>query len=138
MLRANRSRNQFMKDVDTKHVFQNGGGNLSAPAKTADLVMDEINMKTFDKSRLDSPYEMVDRGSPMSRQEKYRNIKIDDMLDPGLNSKGPRISYEPDAIEEFKKHKAQQKKNIKSLIILSIFALGGIGLIVALYFFGII
>ncbi|MBR4555471.1 MAG: hypothetical protein IKO27_07775 [Ruminococcus sp.] len=130
MLRANKSRNQFMKDVDTKHVFNNGD-TLSAPA-TPDLKMDDINMKTYDKTRLDSPYEVVDRGGAMTREEKYRNVKIDDMLDPHIGNKTQRVQYEPDAIETFKKHQEEKKHSIKKLIGLGIFALLAVGIVAAL------
>ncbi len=136
MLRANRSRNQFMQDVDTKHVFNNGE-NMNAPAP-ADLTMDEINMKTYNKALLDSPYEMVDRGSPMSLEEKYRNIKIDDMLEPRLGSKTLRQTFEPDAIEEFKKRQIEKKKSIRRLITLGMVALLGVGIVVFLILAGII
>lgn len=130
MLRANKSRNQFMKDVDTKHAFNNGD-TLAAPA-TPDLKMDDINMKTYDKSLLDSPYEVVDRGGEMSREEKYRNVKIDDMLNPMIGNKTQRIQYEPDAIEQFKKHKEEKKSSIKKLITLGIVALLTVGIVAAL------
>lgn len=117
MLRANKSRNQFMKDVDTKHAFNNGD-NMAAP-QTPDLKMDDINMKTYDRTRLDSPYE-TDNGN-MTREEKYRNVKIDDMLNPTFGNKTQRFTFEPDAIEEFKKHKAQNKKNIKKIVYLFLF-----------------
>ena len=137
MLRANRSRNQFMKDVDTKHAFNNGD-TLAAP-QTADLTMDAINMKTYDKSKLDSPYEIQDKAANgKTLEERYRNVKIDDMLNPTLGAKSQRISYEPDAIDQFKKHKAAEKKSMKNLIILGLFALIGVGVVVALLYFGII
>ena len=136
MLRANKSRNQFMKDVDTKHAFNNGD-TLAAPA-TPDLKMDDINMKTYDKSLLDSPYEVVDRGGEMSREEKYRNVKIDDMLNPMIGNKTQRISYEPDAIEQFKKHKEEKKSSIKKLITLGVVALLTVGIVAVLMLMEII
>ena len=129
MLRANKSRNQFMKDVDTKHAFNNGD-TLAAP-QTPDLKMDDINMKTYDRTRLDSPYE-VDRGAEMTREEKYRNVNIDDMLNPTIGNKTQRVTYEPDAIEEFKKHKAKNKSNIIKLVWFSLIALlvgGGVAVL---------
>ncbi|MBR6045001.1 MAG: hypothetical protein IKP47_05130 [Ruminococcus sp.] len=130
MLRANKSRNQFMKDVDTKHAFNNGD-TLAAPA-TPEALMDDINMKTYDKSLLDSPYEVVDRGSEMSREEKYRNVKIDDMLNPVIGNKTQRISYEPDPIEEFKKRKEIKKGYIKKLIVLGFSLLLIVGIVAVL------
>lgn len=136
MLRANKSRNQFMKDVDTKHVFNNGD-TLAAPA-TPDLKMDDINMKTYDRTRLDSPYEIVDRGAEMSREEKYRNIKIDDMLNPTIGGKSQRTGYEPDAIEQFKKHKAEEKKTIGKLLKWTVIILVVVGSLVGLKLAGIL
>lgn len=136
MLRANKSRNQFMKDVDTKHAFNNGD-TLAAP-QTPDLKMDDINMKVYDKSRLDSPYDVDRGGAELSREEKYRNVKIDDMLNPTFGNKTQRVSFEPDAIEEFKKHKAQNKKNITKIIYLFLFILFVVGSVAALYMLDIL
>ena len=47
MLRANRSNNQLMKSVDTKHIYDNGDS-LGRPEE-AELSMDAINMKKMDK-----------------------------------------------------------------------------------------
>lgn len=113
MLRANRSKNQLMKDVDTKHIFDNGdslGSNT-----TTELTMEDINMKKYDSSLLASPYEVEESAPGISREEKFRDIKIDDMLNPTLGGKTQRTSFEPDAIEQFKKHKAEQKSSVKSL-----------------------
>lgn len=134
MLRANKSRNQFMKDVDTKHAFNNGD-TMAAP-QTPDLKMDDINMKTYDRTRLDSPYETDN--SNMTREEKYRNVKIDDMLNPTFGNKTQRFTFEPDAIEEFKKHKAQNKKNIKKIVYLFLFIAFVVGTVAALMVFDLI
>lgn len=120
MLRANRSKNQMMKDVDTRHVFDNGD-NLNNTAD-AGLTMDDINMKKYDSSLLASPYESDDSAdvNKVTREEKFRNIKIDDMLNPTLGGKSTRDSFAPDAIEEFKKQKQKQKASVKSLVSLSL------------------
>ena len=136
MLRANRSRNQFMKDVDTKHAFNNGDS--MAQPQTADLKMDNINMKVYDKTRLDSPYDIADRGNATSLADKYRNVKIDDMLNPMLGNKTQRVQYEPDAIDQFKKHKAEQKKSMKNLAIFGILAVTIVGIVVVLMLNGVI
>ena len=115
MLRANKSRNQFMKDVDTKHAFNNG--DTEAPPQTADLKMDDINMKTYDRTRLDSPYEVPDRGAGMSMEEKYRNVNINDMLNPTMGNKTMRTAYQPDAIEEYKKQKVRNASVIRKLLL---------------------
>ncbi|WP_124101156.1 hypothetical protein [Ruminococcus sp. Marseille-P6503] len=120
MLRANRSKNQMMKDVDTRRVFDNGDS-LKNTAE-AELTMDDINMKKYDSSLLASPYETDNSGeaNKISREEKFRNIKIDDMLNPSIGGKTSRDSFEPDAIEEFKKQKQQKKASVKSLVSLSV------------------
>ncbi len=125
MLRANRSRNQLMKDVDTRHAFNNGDV-LESPSATPELTMEGINMKKYDSSLLASPYETEYGTAPLTREEKYKNIKIDDMLNPTLgNNKGQR-AFQPDAIEEFKKHKAAKKSAVWSIL--------KIGLIIAVLF----
>ncbi|SDB45032.1 hypothetical protein SAMN02910317_02275 [Ruminococcaceae bacterium FB2012] len=137
MLRANRSRNQFMKDVDTKHAFNNGDA-MAAP-QTPNLKMDEINMKVYDRRQLDSPYEMAERAAQgKTLEEKYGNIKIDDMLNPTLGAKSQRVQYEPDAIDQYKKHQAEQKKSMKNLIILGSVAILGVGIVVLLLYMGIL
>ena len=97
MLRANRSNNQLMKSVDTKHIYDNGDS-LGRPEE-AELSMDAINMET-DPKKL--------------REEKYRNININDMLNPTVGSQMHK-EYTPDAIEEFVKAKKQEKSAIKGI-----------------------
>lgn len=84
--------------------------------------MDDINMKKYDSSLLASPYESDDSAdvNKVTREEKFRNIKIDDMLNPTLGGKSTRDSFAPDAIEEFKKQKQKQKASVKSLVSLSL------------------
>ena len=117
MLRANRSNNQLMKDVDTKHIFNNGDS--LGQAETPELAMDAINMKKLDKSLLSSPFESTQQKTKGmnpkdAMAEKYRNININDMLNPTMGNK-LNGEFKPDAIEEFKKQKQKQKSFQKGL-----------------------
>ena len=108
MLRANRSNNQLMKSVDTKHIYDNGDS-LGRPEE-AELSMDAINMKKMDKSLLSTK----ETDPKKLREEKYRNININDMLNPTVGSQMHK-EYTPDAIEEFVKAKKQEKSAIKGI-----------------------
>lgn len=115
MLRANRSNNQLMKSVDTKHIYDNGDS-LGRPEE-AELSMDAINMKKMDKSLLNSSYDNIstkETDPKKLREEKYRNININDMLNPTVGSQMHK-EYTPDAIEEFVKAKKQEKSAIKGI-----------------------
>lgn len=115
MLRANRSNNQLMKSVDTKHIYDNGDS-LGRPEE-AELSMDAINMKKMDKSLLNSSYDNIstkETDPKKLREEKYRNININDILNPTVGSQMHK-EYTPDAIEEFVKAKKQEKSAIKGI-----------------------
>lgn len=115
MLRANRSNNQLMKSVDTRHIYDNGDS-LGRPEE-AELSMDAINMKKMDKSLLNSSYDNIstkETDPKKLRKEKYRNININDMLNPTVGSQMHK-EYTPDAIEEFVKAKKQEKSAIKGI-----------------------
>lgn len=115
MLRANRSNNQLMKSVDTRHIYDNGDS-LGRPEE-AELSMDAINMKKMDKSLLNSSYDNIstkETDPKKLREEKYRNININDMLNPTVGSQMHK-EYTPDAIEEFVKAKKQEKSAIKGI-----------------------
>lgn len=113
MLRSNRSRNQTMKGVDTRHVYN--GGDAMEVKKTNELSMEDINMKKYDSSLLASPYGESNPNRVLTREEQFRDIKIDDMLNPTLGSKTTRSTFEPDPIEQFKKKKEEQKASRKKL-----------------------
>lgn len=116
MLRSNQSRGETMRSVDTRHV-KNGDMDLNAPAPTA-ASMDSINMSKYDDKLLASPYEMTTR--KLTREERYRNVKIDDMLNPGGVGKNFAVS----AIDEYKKKKEKEKQNRRTILTLTgIFAL---------------
>lgn len=112
LLRANRS-NKMMKEVDTSHIFDNGDSMGSTPK--ADLTMDAIKMDKIDMSNLDSSYgaKKYDESDPKKAiKEKYKNININDMLNPTMGNKLNR-EYQPSAIDEFQKEKQQQKNMSK-------------------------
>lgn len=112
LLRANRS-NKMMKEVDTSHIFDNGDS--MGKSTKADLTMDAINMKKIDMSNLDSSYgaKKYDESDPKKAiKEKYKNININDMLNPTMGNKLNR-EYQPSAIDEFQKEKQQQKNMSK-------------------------
>lgn len=115
MLRANRSNNQLMKSVDTKHIYDNGDS--LGKAEEVELSMDAINMKKMDKSLLNSSYDNInpkETDPKKLREEKYRNININDMLNPTVGSQMHK-EYKPDAIEEFVKAKKQEKSAIRGI-----------------------
>ncbi len=112
LLRANRS-NKMMKDVDTSHIFDNGDS--AGSASKVDLTMDAVKMDKIDTSNLDSSYgtKKYDESDPKKAiKEKYKNININDMLNPTMGNKLNR-EYQPSAIDEFQKEKQQQKNMSK-------------------------
>lgn len=110
MLRSNQSRGETMKSVDTRHAIKNGDS-LEAPAKN-NVSMDAINMDKYNDKLLAAPYEMTPR--KLTREERYRNVKIDDMLNPG----GAGKNYAFSAIEQFKKNKEKEKQNRRTIFAL--------------------
>lgn len=80
--------------------------------------MDAINMKKMDKSLLNSSYDNIstkETDPKKLREEKYRNININDMLNPTVGSQMHK-EYTPDAIEEFVKAKKQEKSSHKGYL----------------------
>lgn len=72
-------------------------------------------MDKLDTSRLDSSYgtKKYDESDPKKAlKEKYKNININDMLNPTMGNKLNR-EYQPSAIDEFQKEKQQQKNMSK-------------------------
>ncbi|MCD8096323.1 MAG: hypothetical protein LUE12_09415 [Ruminococcus sp.] len=105
MLKSNQTRTETMKSVDTRH----RNDNLAGPSRTS-AQMDDINMEKFDEKLLASSREgLVNR--KLTREEKYRNVKIDDMLSTNTNGK----NYGSSAIDEYKKRKEKEKANRRSL-----------------------
>jgi hypothetical protein len=126
MLRANQSRNETMKSADTRRA--NAEKELAVAAPTT-ASMDSINMNKYDDKLLASPFEMAPR--KLTREEKYRNVKIDDMLSTGGVGQGS-------VVEAYKKKKEAEKQSRRSLFALT--GVLGICLIVflALWYAGFI
>lgn len=113
MLRSNRTGSQ-MKSVDTTTAYDGGDNNnlISAPV-TGGLKMDAISTKNYDKKRLnsDNVYLNEEKDLKKVRDAKYRDININDMLNPNMG-RGTKVGggYEIDPIEQYKKDQARQKK----------------------------
>ncbi len=129
MLKSNQTREETMRSVDTHHVARDV--DLTAPAPKS-AQMDAINLDNYDENRLAAAKDPL-VGRKLTREEKYRNVKIDDML--GTNNPGK--SYGTSAVDEYKKKKAEEKARRKSfftfigivvlcVIIILIMWLGGI------------
>lgn len=119
ILKSSSVHSESMKSVDTSHIVS--AKEMAGPSHTT-ASMDAIDMKKYDVNRLSSS---ANAERKMTREERYRNIKIDDML--GTNAAQGK-NYGVSAIDEYKKSKEAEKKNLKSL--LGFF--GGITLIVAI------
>ena len=139
LLRSNRS-SKMMMDVDTEHVFINGGETTESNERSKGVTMDEINPNKIDVSSLDSAYDgtrRIDESDPNAAaaaiKAKYKNINIDDMINPTVGGKLNR-EYHPDAIKEYVKEKQAEKKlygSIGKLIALAAF----VALLVAFLWF---
>ena len=128
ILKSSTTRGETMKSVDTSHVVS--AKEMAGPSHTT-ASMDNIDMKKYDAKLLNSA---ANAERKMTREERYRNIKIDDMLGTSAQGKNYGIS----AVDEYKKAKEQEKKTLKSMV--GFF--GGVALIVAillaLFWLGII
>ncbi|MCR5121449.1 MAG: hypothetical protein K6B74_03410 [Ruminococcus sp.] len=97
-----------MKGVDTSHIVSAAE---MAGASHTKANMDAIDFEqNYDASRLGSQQNMERK---MTREERYRNVKIDDMLSGQAQGKNYGIT----AIDQFKKNKAEQKQTLRSLFI---------------------
>lgn len=138
LLRSNRS-NKMMQDVDTTHVYLNGGGSDDS-RKTTNITMDEINMKKIDTSRLDAAYgtkridDSTKEKAAQAIKDKYKNINIADMLDPTAG-KNFNKEYHDDVFKEYVKNKETEKKISKSLMTFFLFVLFAAAIVVFLWFF---
>ena len=109
LLRSNRS-SKMMKEVDTTHVFINGGA--TSENKGPDVTMDDIDLKKADSSNLDSAYgyKRYDEAHAADAiKAKYKNVNISDMLNPTVGNTLKR-EYHEDAIKEYVKYKKAEKK----------------------------
>ncbi len=128
LLKSSSGRGETMKSVDTSHIVS--AKEMAGPSHTT-ANMDAIDMKEYDAKRLASTANAERR---MTREEKYRNIKIDDMLSGQAQGKNYGIT----AIDQYKKNKEEQKKARKSLFIAMGFVALVILVFVAFFFFGFI
>ena len=114
------SRGVTMKGVDTSHkVSAKEMAGMSHTKANMDAIDFERN---YDASRLGSQQNMERK---MTREERYRNVKIDDMLSGQAQGKNYGIT----AIDEFKKNRAEQKKARKSLFL----AMGFFSLVIVVF-----
>ncbi|MBO6140441.1 MAG: hypothetical protein J6O40_01485 [Ruminococcus sp.] len=126
------SNNTSMKAVDTKHAFNNGDIDIGDGHMKSDLSMDElkINSKLYDEKNLTTGNEM-----PKTFEQKYKNINIDDMLNPKLV--GAEKSHTDPVADYFSKEK-NFKKAGNRLVKFSLLLGLVIGLIVVLVILDII
>ena len=114
------SKGTTMKSVDTTHRVS---AKEMAGSSHTKANMDAIDFDSnYDVSRLGSQQNAERR---MTREERYRNIKIDDMMSGQAQGKNYGIT----AIDEFKKNKAAQKQARKSMFI----AMGFFSLVVVVF-----
>ena len=134
LLRSNRS-SKMMKEVDTEHVYLNGGGNTEK--KGPDITMDDIDMKKKDNSNLDSAYgyhRYDEAHAAEAIKEKYKNINIGDMLNPTVGNSLKR-EYHEDPIKEYIKYKKAEKSLSASMIkVFGFIALVGILIFVLAFY----
>ena len=105
LLRSSAAKGETMKSVDTSHTVS--AQEMAGPSHTT-ASMDDIDMRKYDEKNLASTSTRM-----MTLEEKYRNIKIDDMLTTG----GTGINYGPSAIEQYQKAKQEEKNQRKSLMV---------------------
>lgn len=115
LLRSSANSNKrMMKGVDTTHVFNNGDAQMN-PSQRSSVTMDDIDLRKMDQSRLDAAYDGARTADESRAKEalkaKYRSkaSNINDMLNPTLGQRSTR-GFAPDAIQEYKKEKAAEKK----------------------------
>lgn len=134
LLRSNRS-SKMMKEVDTTHVFLNGGG--TSERRGPDITMDDIDMKKKDTSNLDSAYgyhRYDEAHAAEAIKEKYKNINIGDMLNPTAG-KSLKREYHDDPIKEYIKYKKAEKNLSHSMIkVFGFIALVGILIFVLAFY----
>ncbi len=127
------SNSTSMKAVDTKHAFNNGDVQLGDGHIKTDLAMDElkINSKLYDEKNLTTGNEM-----PKTFEQKYKNINIDDMLNPKLV--GAEKSQTIDPVADYFSKEKNFKKAGHGLLKFSLVLGLVIGLVVMLIILDII
>ena len=106
----------MMKEVDTEHVYLNGGG--TSENKGPEITMEDIDMKKKDNSNLDSAYgyhRFDEAHAAEAIKEKYKNINIGDMLNPTVGNSLKR-EYHEDPIKEYIKYKKAEKNLSASMM----------------------
>lgn len=120
MLRANKARNQVIKELNTDVTF--GNGNLGKEGDTR-LTMQAVNTSTHDEKRLRSPYALD--GTEMTLEEKYADVNINDMLNPTLPYSAVRDVFSNAENTEFDNHMTAHRSGQKLfVVILILFILG--------------
>ena len=138
LLRSNR-KNKMMQEVDTTHVFINGGATDERSHKN--VTMDELKLDKMDNSRLDAAYgtkrvdDSTKEKAAQAIKDKYKNINIADMLDPTVG-KAYNREYHEDVFKEYVKNKQTEKNISKSLAKLFFFILL-VGAVACLLWFGL-
>ena len=136
LLRSNRS-SKMMKEVDTTHVFINGGATTDNKGQM--VVMDDIDPKKRDDSNLDSAYgykKFDEAHAAEAIKEKYKNINISDMLNPTAGHNLKR-EYHDDPFKEYVKFKKAEKKlSVSMFKIFGFVALVGVLVAVLFYYLG--
>ncbi len=122
MLRANKARNQVIKDLNTDVTF--GAGNLGKEGD-AQLTMQAVNTSAMDENRLRSPYALD--GKELTIEEKYADVNINDMLNPTLPYSAVRDVFSSNENTAFDEHAARQRSGQKLFVILLILCIIGVG-----------
>ncbi len=122
MLKANKARNQVIKELNTDVTF--GSGNLGKE-KDAHLSMQAVNTNAMDEKRLRSPYALD--GKEMTLEEKYADVNINDMLNPTLPYSSVRDVFSGAENTVFDDHASAQRSGQKLFVILLILFIIGVG-----------
>ncbi len=121
MLKANKARNQVIKELNTEVTF--GSGNLGKESD-AKLTMQAVNTSTHDEKRLRSPY-ALDAGE-MTLEEKYADVSINDMLNPTLPYSAVRDVFSSAENTAFDDHMTAHRSGQKLFVIILILFIVGI------------
>lgn len=121
MLKANKARNQVIKELNTDVTF--GSGNLGKESDTK-LTMQAVNTSTHDEKRLRSPY-ALDAGE-MTLEEKYADVSINDMLNPTLPYSAVRDVFSSAENTAFDDHMTAHRSGQKLFVIILILFIVGI------------
>ncbi|MBP3273056.1 MAG: hypothetical protein J6M17_12670 [Ruminococcus sp.] len=109
------TRNKNMQSVDTSHVVS--AAEMAGPSHTT-ASMDNIDMRKYDETNL-----MSQENKKLTREQRYRDVKIDDML----STAGTGKNYGLTPIDEFKRAKKKEVEMRKSIM----FTIGIIALVIA-------